>query len=228
MRQALGAKLNESGFVVRDEILSLEAIEQLRSEVDRVLAGSTSRGGARNALEYSARLRDESTHGVVAGVAEQVLGSGVRPTKLTIFNKTPEANWLIRWHQDSTITVREQKQVPGFVGWSVKEGVVHVHPSAEVLEGVLALRLHLDDTPAENGALRVLPGSHRFGVLSRDAIQAKREEISEVTCEVPRGGMMLMRPLLVHASAKASVPRNRRVLHFEYSAKALPGGLEWA
>ncbi|MEM7147216.1 MAG: phytanoyl-CoA dioxygenase family protein [Verrucomicrobiota bacterium] len=228
MEESLEVRLEEDGFAVTEDVMPATTVEALREETDPLLEESRARGGARNVLERSACLRAEAEDGVAARFAKRVLGPGARPTKLTVFNKSPDANWLIRWHQDSTITVRERRETPGFVGWSVKEGVVHVHPPAEVLEGVLALRLHLDDTPVDNGALRVLPGSHRFGLLSRDAIQEKRGEITEETCEVLSGGMMLMRPLLLHASAKASVPRNRRVLHFEYSAAALPGGLEWA
>jgi len=203
-------------------------LEELRGEAVRVFAESSSRGGARNLLGSSKALTREAEAGVAAEVARAVLGQAARVTKLTLFNKTPDANWVIRWHQDVAITVRERRDVQGYSGWSVKEGVVHVHPPAEVLEKVLAIRLHLDDTPAENGALKVLPGTHLMGRLSRERIADLREEIAEEVCEVPAGGMMLMRPLLLHASAKADVPQNRRVLHFEFCAETLGGGLAWA
>jgi hypothetical protein len=37
-----------------------------------------------------------------------------------------------------------------------------------------------------------------------------------------------MKPLLLHASSKATVPNRRRVLHFLFGPKALPLGLSWA
>ena len=36
-----------------------------------------------------------------------------------------------------------------------------------------------------------------------------------------------MRPLLLHASASGTAPGHRRVVHLEYAAEPLPGGLEW-
>jgi hypothetical protein len=44
---------------------------------------------------------------------------------------------------------------------------------------------------------------------------------------VPRGGVLLMRPLLLHASQKATRPARRRVIHLEYAACDLPSGLDW-
>ena len=218
----------ERGFAIVDEMISPELVGVLREEADRVFAISRSRGGARNLLHRSDRLTALAQDGLPFEVAKRVLGSEAQPTKLTLFNKTAEANWLIRWHQDATITVRERRELAGYSGWSVKEGVVHVHPPAEVLGKILAIRLHLDDTPADNGALRVLPGSHRLGLVSREEIGRLREEIPEKVCEVPCSGMMIMSPLLLHASAKTSSPGNRRVLHFEYSAEPPGSGLEWA
>jgi ectoine hydroxylase-related dioxygenase (phytanoyl-CoA dioxygenase family) len=101
-------------------------------------------------------------------------------------------------------------------------------PPVAVIEATVAVRLHLDDTPADNGALRVLPGSHRAGRLSEVEVSRLRREIEEVVCPVPAGGAMLLRPLLLHASSSASHPDRRRVLHFEYSGAELPAGLEWA
>lgn len=228
MSKEFAERFGRLGFAVINEAISPEAVQELRREADRLFELSGSRGGARNLLPRSDRCRDEGESGATSRIAKQILGPKARPTKLTLFNKTPDANWLIRWHQDLAITVAERCEAPGFSSWSIKEGVHHVRPPARVLEGVLAIRLHLDDTPASNGALRVLPGSHRLGRLTRDAVHQLREESQEVICEVPQGGAMLMSPLLLHASSKAAAPKNRRVLHFEYAAAALPHGLQWA
>ena len=92
------------------------------------------------------------------------------PVRAIFFNKSPDANWLVAWHQDVTIAVRERKEVPGFGPWTVKDGIPHVQPPIDVLERMLAVRLHFDDTDETNGALRVLPGSHRLGRLSPEQI----------------------------------------------------------
>lgn len=48
------------------------------------------------------------------------------------------------------------------------------------------------------------------------------------TCRVPRGGAMIMRPLLQHASSRSSSGKRRRVIHIEFSNAELPVGLNWA
>lgn len=126
-----------------------------------------------------------------------------------------------------TIAVQERREVPGFNAWSVKEGVPHVQPPVEVLERMQTLRLHLDDADASNGALRVLPGSHRWGRLSAEGIGGQRATIREIVCEAQVGDVLLIRPLLLHASSRATCDRTRRVLHIEYAAEELPGGLKW-
>ncbi len=143
-----------------------------------------------------------------------------------LFNKTPDSNWKVVWHQDRTIAVRERKEAEHFGPWSVKAGVPHVQPPAAVMAKMLAIRLHLDESHDGNGPLRVVPGSHKAGCLSAEQIAAWRERPS-VICTVPRGGALLMRPLLVHASSSSAKAEPRRVIHLEFAADELPNGLEW-
>ena len=116
---------------------------------------------------------------------------------------------------------------PGFTAWSIKDGVHHVHPPAEILEGMLAVRIHLDDCGPDNGPLRVLSGTHRRGRLSDAQIAEAHNAHAEVVCTVKAGGAVLMRPLLVHASSAARTPAHRRVLHIDFAAADLPNGLRW-
>jgi len=156
-----------------------------------------------------------------------LIGDRARPVKLTIFDKSPTANWVVPWHQDVTIAVRERREAEGFGPWSEKEGVPHVQPPAEILKQMVAIRVHLDDTPASNGALRVVPGSHRHGKLD-DSARALRDELGERVCEVQAGDAHAMSPLLLRASSKAERPTRRRVIHLEFASVELPGGLDWA
>jgi hypothetical protein len=221
-------ELIDAGFAVVKGLIDHESLPALRAEADRLLELATGRGGARNVLGKSQLLRDLATSGPPASLAASILGEQAQPTKLTVFDKTPRANWKVPWHQDLTIAVAERTDLPGFGRWSGKDGVVHVQPPVEVLQRVLAIRLHLDDTPPSNGALRVLPGSHRLGRLTEAQVASLRGDTAEVVCPVPAGGAMLMSPLLLHASSAAVAPGRRRVLHFEYSAAPLPGNLAWA
>lgn len=124
------------------------------------------------------------------------------------------------------IAVRERIESPGFHAWSEKAGVMQVRPPKEILHHLLAIRIHLDDCLSDNGPLRVLAGTHEQR-WSGDEIGDAKHQFKEVTCEVRKGGILAMRPLLLHASSQAESPRHRRVIHIEYAANDLPGKLEW-
>jgi hypothetical protein len=160
-------------------------------------------------------------------IARQVLGGQARSVRGILFDKVPGANWKVPWHQDLTIAAREAHDVAGFGPWSVKDGVPHVQPPAQVLEAMLTLRLHIDACPRANGALRVLPGTQRSGRLDAAQIQHERARGEERVCEVERGGVLAMKPLLLHASSASDSPSHRRVLHIEWAAHELPDPLEW-
>jgi Phytanoyl-CoA dioxygenase (PhyH) len=145
----------------------------------------------------------------------------------TYFEKSASQNWLVAVHQDLSIPVRDRIDAAACSAWSEKEGVLFVQPPASVLEAVVAVRLHMDDSTDSNGPLRVVPGSHRHGRLTSAQVQAARDESGEFTCSVPKGGVLVMRPLLLHASSKAKLSAPRRVLHFVFGAPALPLGLTW-
>jgi ectoine hydroxylase-related dioxygenase (phytanoyl-CoA dioxygenase family) len=142
------------------------------------------------------------------------------------FDKVPDANWSLFWHQDNVIAVKERQEVPGFVGWSQKAGVWQVQPPAEVLANMVAVRVHLDDCGTDNGPLWVLPGSHRFGWLD-DELDDWKSRVPEVVCKVESGGIVSMCPLTIHASAASESVGHRRVIHIEYAADELPAGLDW-
>ena len=149
------------------------------------------------------------------------------PTRAIYFDKSPDTNWLVPWHQDLTIALREPAEVPGFGPWSTKDGITHVQPPVALLEQMLTVRLHLDPADASNGALRVLPGSHRSGRLDAGQIQQWRERQPEFLCTASAGDVLLMRPLLLHASSRSTTDRHRRILHIEYAGFTLPEGLHW-
>jgi len=145
----------------------------------------------------------------------------------TSFIKGPANNWLVSLHQDLSIPVAERVESTECSGWSEKEGELYVRPPAAVLERLLAVRVHLDDCDESNGAIRVVPGSHKYGRLNSANVAGLREAHGEVSVPVARGDAMLMRPLLLHASSKCTGERPRRVLHFVYGPRQLPCGLRW-
>ena len=222
-----GAAVERDGWAVTAPVVPQLAVDRLVAELELVAASQAARGGVRNLLDVSPAVRGLAASPPVRSAAEAVLGPGCFAVRATLFDKTPEANWKVVWHQDVSIAVRERASVTGFGPWSEKAGVPHVQPPADLLERMLAVRVHLDDCGAANGPVRVLPGSHRVGRLSADAIDGWRAGAEPVDCLAERGAVLAFRPLLLHASSRASSPAHRRVVHFEFAAEELPEPLAW-
>lgn len=232
LQEGLSERVRREGFAVVPGVLDERTVSSFEESLAAVEGGEgvLRRGvvyAIRNLLEVLPAARELAHSAAVRALVEPVLGADCFAVRGVLFDKTPAAPWKVAWHQDLTVAVRERVEVEGFGPWSMKAGVVHVQPPARVLEGVLALRLHLDDCDESNGPLKVLPGSHLSGRLGADEIARWREQLTPVTCIVPRGGAVLMRPLLLHSSPAPREPRRRRVVHLEFAAAPLPYDLEW-
>ena len=212
-------RVEQDGFAIVSSCLNEELTQSLAAQL------SEASYAKRNLLAIPI-VRELATSPAVRNLADTVLGKYCFAVKATFFNKTQESNWKVAWHQDLTIMVRERREVAGFGPWTIKESIVHVQPTADILSRILAIRLHLDESGADNGPLRVIPSSHKHGRLSSEQVSAYGRADC-VVCMVPRGGALLMRPLLLHASSACSVPKPRRVIHLEFSADELPQGLSW-
>ncbi len=225
-RLRINPQVARDGFCLARGLLDSKSIAKLIALVEASANGEERRGGVRNLLDLPG-FRALAASQLALDVVLPILGEGTFAVRGILFDKTEDANWKVPWHQDVTIAVTERIDVEGYGPWSLKAGVLHVQPPAAVLEQMVSLRIHLDDCPAENGALRVLPGTHREGKLSQRGVDALASEISPVTCEAAAGDALLMRPLLLHASSSSSVPRHRRIIHFDYANVELAAGLEW-
>lgn len=222
--------LQADGFSIVEDVLDRTQIDGLREVVGQgtALSRNGSAYGGRNLLALP-EVRNLAAKRAIRNLIEPVVGPTAIPVRALFFDKTPEANWPVLWHQDLTIAVAARHNLEGWAPWSVKAGVPHVEPPPTLLATMLTIRLHLDDCHPGNGPLRVIPGSHAMGRLRRDCIQAIRQQANEVTCIAPEGSALLMRPLLLHASSPATTPGHRRVLHIEFAREdALPAPLKWA
>jgi hypothetical protein len=222
---SLVPEIEAAGWAATPPLVEPELLDRVAADLAPLARDG--RGGLRNLLDVSAAVGDLARHPAPRGLATAVLGAGGFVARAIFFDKTPDANWKVVWHQDLTIAVQARRDVPGFGPWSVKAGVTHVQPPAEVLERMLAVRVHLDDCTADNGPVRVLPGSHRGGKLTAAAVDAWKASTRPIDCLVARGGLLAFRPLVLHASAPATRPGHRRVVHLEFATGELPGGLAW-
>ena len=214
-------KVEPDGFDVVPRVIEAEELGELLA-----VLGPVSGAGRRGLLNLQAVAALARSPGLLDLVRPH-LPTEPFPVRTIYFDKSSDTNWLVPWHQDLTLALRKRAEMPGFGPWSIKDGIPHVQPPVELLQHMLTVRLHLDDADDSNGALRVLPGSHRMGRLSVERIQELRSQQAEVLCAVSAGDAMLMRPLLLHASSRSTTTRHRRVLHIEYAAFTLPEELNW-
>lgn len=217
----------DAGFSITESVFE-------RHEIDLVchaLAAADlprTKAGVRNALRVPS-VREFAEHPRLVALAATFVGARPLPFRATLFNKSAVSNWLVAWHQDTALPVKQRIDDPGWGPWTVKSGVLHAIAPASALAMVVALRVHLDDSTELNGPLRVLPGTHADGVLSHDEIQQRAAEVAPVTCIASTGSVVAMRPLVIHASSKATTNDPRRVLHIEYATSGdLGAGIELA
>ncbi len=146
-------------------------------------------------------------------------------TKAIYFNKPSESNWFVAYHQDLSISVNQKTELENYSNWTFKKGQYGVQPPLEILEDTMTIRIHLDKTDKNNGALKVIPKSHLKGIIRADSQDWNIE--NEFACEVKRGGAMLMKPLTLHASNRTTNGKKRRVIHLEFNKHNLTEPLAW-
>jgi hypothetical protein len=219
--------IEKDGFAILPSVFGNGEIERLVGRISAA-APRRSRAGVRHALGLSP-IAELAQQPQLIGRARSVLGPAAFPYRATLFDKSRRSNWLVVWHQDTALPVREHRETAGWGPWSVKEGIAYAHAPTEALAQILALRIHLDHSTSLNGPLRVLPGTHTFGVLDDDRVHELAAKMPHVECLVPAGGILAMRPLLIHSSSKSHVDADRRVLHIEYaSAPSIAAPLDLA
>jgi hypothetical protein len=203
----------DDGWRIEPTVLSGRECNALLSALEQT--SRTGRAGTRhlmsnpgvNEIVHDARL---------LRIARAALDAVAIPFRATLFAKSGEKNWLIPWHQDTALPLATRFDDPEWVSWSQKAGICYAHAPAWALCRVVALRVHLDASTSENGPLRAVPGSHRAGVLTDQGVSDYVNGHNYETCLVPRGGILAMRPLLIHASS-AQTDAPRRVIHIEYA-----------
>jgi len=214
---------HENGFAIVEDLIPPSECDSLAARVNKIGQRSV---GSRCLLNFGwcrdvgDRLRAQLTNHF-GSIQRSVI------VQCTYFHKTVAKNWFVTWHQDRSIPVGSHVESNELTGWSRKEGMTFVHAPDCILSEMFAVRLHLDDSTLQNGPLRVLSGSHCEGTLSTQQIEQTRDRLPETTCVTRKGGVVVMRPLLLHASSKSTKPEPRRVLHFLFGPTQLPHGLRW-
>lgn len=227
------AMLCRDGFVRMTGLVPRDAVALLSDACDRIVPNEMMHdrdGNAyalRDLLVQVPEVRSLAADDRIRRVVRTVLGPHAVAVRGIFFDKNIETNWMVPWHQDVTIAVRQRVDAPGFGPWCEKCEIPHTKAPVEVLNRMLTVRVHLDPCGPENGPLQVIPGSHLAGKLDPAARNRWVDEHEVTSCIMEPGDVLLMRPLLLHASSPAGSASRRRVLHIEYAGGELPGDLEW-
>ena len=229
--QKLGQQFEEEGFAIFPGVYGPAEIQLLNSVIDDYIAKQVPLNtqpdlfAIRNLLGEIPGLAGPLFNEKFRNLIEANFGKNYFCVKGIYFDKPPLSNWLVSWHQDLMISVDARQEISGFGPWSEKKGIKAVQPTRNFLENIVTARIHLDDCDVSNGALKVVPGSHRMGILQTEEIRMLDKKVA--VCEVPGGGVHLMKPLLLHSSSKSEAKKHRRVIHLEFASQELPGGLKW-
>lgn len=215
------------GYEILSGLLPGHAVQKLRDDLSGLTLGKH-KGGLRNAEKKFPLIHELAQAPELRRLAESYLTGIASVVRVILFDKTPDNNWRVSWHQDQTVTLSDKVELEDWGPWSQKDGVYHVQPPIEVLDNMVSLRLHLDPADRDNGCLRVIPSSHNAGLLDAEQIQQYAESHPAEDCVAQTGDVLVMRPHLLHRSCKASHPKARRIIHIEYSGYQLPSGLSWA
>ena len=162
----------------------------------------------------------------LTSLISHLFGADFFVVKSIYFDKPETSNWFVSCHQDLSISVNKKIDIDDFHCWTIKQNQFAVQPPLNILQDNFTIRIHLDNTDKNNGALKVISGSHAKGICRPEAIDWNVEK--EVICNVDRGGVMLMKPLLLHSSGRTTNGNKRRVIHTEFSRIKLPGSLQWS
>ena len=219
--------LEQAGYAVVPDVISGTTCDRLINAMETALRANGGDHAMRNVAQKVPAIAQLAESDPILALARSILGENTFMVRSLFFDKTTDANWKVAWHQDLTIAVQEKIEIPGFGPWSKKDGILHVQPPAPVLERMVTLWVHLDECDLSNGPLQILPGTHCTGKLTAEQIFDWRQRVQPWPCLVPRGAAVLMRPLVLHASFPAVRPAHRRVVHLEFAAENLPGGLQW-
>ena len=215
-----------NGYYLVESALDKDLVASLITELSE-FEGRINNFGVRGLASKVPAVKRLANASPLLTIARDILGEEARPVRSVFFDKVPDANWNVAWHQDTSIALKARHEVDGFGPWSEKQGTVHAEPPEEYLANILTLRVHLDEANRESGVLRIVPGTHCHGrIKSKELVETvARSEVVE--CNAAPGDVLLMSPLLFHSSRKATRPTHRRIIHIEYSAMALPEPLEW-
>jgi ectoine hydroxylase-related dioxygenase (phytanoyl-CoA dioxygenase family) len=225
-------ELKDKGYTIIPDVFSNAECDEILSQIEQsdtnknTFRKSAGLFAVRQFLKEVPTTQDIIFNNNLNTIIRVLFGSDFFVTKSIYFDKPAQSNWFVSYHQDLTISVDKKLELQGYGPWTVKQNQFAVQPPLAIQENNFTVRIHLDDTDENNGALKVIPGSHQKGIYRPETIDWNNE--TEDICKVDKGGIMIMRPLLLHSSGRTVNSDKRRVVHIEFSNQSLPEGLNWS
>ncbi|AYM99916.1 phytanoyl-CoA dioxygenase family protein [Chryseobacterium sp. 3008163] len=222
----------DKGFSVISNIFSTEEIEKISEVIQNIdtsketFRKSEDLFAIRQFLKEIPEVKDLIFNENFKTIIREIFGENYFVVKSIYFDKPEKSNWYVAYHQDLTISVDKKVELENFGPWTTKQNQFAVQPPLDILENIFTIRIHLDDTDENNGALKVVPKSHAKGIYRPETINWDVE--TENICNVEKGGVMIMKPLLLHGSNRTTNGKKRRVIHIEFSDRELPDELQWS
>lgn len=225
------SQIEQVGFTTIDHVFSNDQVANILQLIDQT---DTSKGTFRKSADLFAIRQFLKEVPEIDGLilndefrqlVHRLFGADYFIVKSIYFDKPEQSNWFVSYHQDLTISVDKKVELDGYSKWTVKQGQFSVQPPLDILKQIYTVRIHLDDTDENNGALKVIPGSHLKDVYRAEDIDWLKE--TEHICNVPKGGVMVMKPLLLHSSSRTTNNHKRRVIHIEFCNQELHEELKW-
>lgn len=224
--------IQENGFTVINHIFPDEEIRKISELIQNIDSSketfrkSKDLFAIRQFLKEIPEVKDLVFNDKLKTIVGEIFGKNYFTVKSIYFDKPETSNWYVAYHQDLTISVDKKVALENFGPWTTKQNQFAVQPPLDILENIYTVRIHLDDTDENNGALKVVPKSHSKGIYRPETIDWNVE--TETICNVEKGGVMIMKPLLLHSSSRTTNGKRRRVIHIEFSDKDLPEELNWS
>jgi len=224
-------QLRQQGYAVAPTLYSPEELNSIENLLTTYIEDQAAHQSSlplyaiRKLLKKIPQLKPLMFNKSLLRFLDELIGADAFLTKSIYFDKPEHSNWFVSFHQDLSISVKDKIPKEGYINWTRKKEVIGVQPPREVLEHTYTLRLHLDYTDASNGGLMVVPGSHKKGIVRIDREKETFTDIISPT--TARGELLLMQPLTIHASKRATAMKRRRVIHMEFSNVELAPGLAW-
>ena len=226
------SELNKYGFLIINTIYNISEVKKIINYIENldsnnpIFRKTDDIFAIRQFIKEFPQIKEIIFNENLKKIINNIGGENCFVIKSIYFDKPEKSNWFVSYHQDLTISVDKKEMIDGYNFWTNKHNQFAVQPTLDILENIFTIRIHLDDTNEENGALKIIEKSHLKSIRRIENMDLNMEK--ETFCNVNSGGIMIMKPLLFHSSMRTTNNKKRRVLHIEFSNKELPNKINWS